>query len=43
MARRYGPLLDRAHDQLGDRFDADVEAGKLLTPDEAVALALDPG
>ena len=43
MARRYRPFIDRARDQLGDRFDAEVEAGKLLTPDEAVALALDPG
>ena len=43
MARRYGRFIDRARDQLGDRFDAEVEAGKLLTPDEAVALALDLG
>jgi non-specific serine/threonine protein kinase len=43
MARRYGPLLDRARDELGDRFDAEVEAGRHLTPQEAVALALDPG
>ena len=43
MARRYRPLLDHARDELGDRFDAEVEAGKHLTPDQAVALALDPG
>lgn len=34
---------DRARDQLGGRFKAEFEAGKLLTPVEAVALALDPG
>ena len=42
MARRFGPLLDRGRDELGDRFDAEFEAGNLLAPDEAVALALDP-
>ena len=42
-ARRYGPFIDHARDELGDRFDAEVEAGKHLTPDQAVALALDPG
>ena len=42
MARRYGPLLDHARPARRP-FDTEIEAGKLLTPDQAVALALDPG
>ena len=43
----HGPPLRAVarprRDELGDRFDTEIEAGKLLTPDQAVALALDPG
>ncbi len=39
--RRYGPLLEPARADLGDSWAAEVAAGAELSPDRAVALALD--
>ena len=38
--RRYGPLLAPAREELGDTWEAEVAAGRALSPDRAVALAL---